>query len=206
WRLVLRSKWMEAIPRRGSMSYPRITDGEVISFSRGNILGAVGYALAALGSGVWGLYWLWFSREVPGWWVVMPLIFGVLLIIGAIISIRSCVHLLRHQPRLVLGHERMRWVLGHHAAWEISYLNLGRIATFQGPWYARPRVGIELLQPELFDQTWPWMRSTRERWKRQFGYDLVLPTQHCSEPPERVAEAILTCMHRFRASLAERFG
>src|SRR5262249_33978669 len=107
-------------------------------------------------------------------------------------------HRLTRKASVVLADDRMQWVEGKCIVWEASYEDIAQVALL-----SRPRgVGIQLRLPKGTDPSrpqlwWSWEQRWRRCWKRH-GFDLALPAFCSSEPAERVLEAILTCLHRYR--------
>jgi hypothetical protein len=184
------------------MSAPRPGDGEVLDFAwlyrplagycvlLGVVLGGIGIGLTLLaiaGSGVgWGLIpcgvaltafgslWLWCGRHV---WAL--------------------------KPRLVLGADRLQWVEGKNVVWQVPYDNVTRLALFAAGPLGRPCLGIRLQTPGQLDQARPRLPWHWRRLRGRYGFDLSFPLDLCSEPPERMLEAMLTRLHRYQDAPGE---
>ena len=186
------------------MNLDQQVHGEVISFARGFALRAAascffGFVLVATGAFVLLLAYLnsEVGRRSDTLVIGMP---GLGFIAAAVFSFWKCWDLLTRKPRLLLGRERMSWVERGGVYWEVGYERVAAIELFQGPLSVQA-IGIRLRAPEISDEKdarlpWRW-RSWQTRWKR-FGFDIVLPPRPCTEPPDRVLETALTCLHRYR--------
>jgi hypothetical protein len=187
-----------------STKLPELVEGEVIDFAPNSAIWgtiALVWALLAGGAGAFlvvvGLTSSWPKGHFVEIGLLGLLVAGFFAFVGWDILVRS--------PRLVLGADRMQWAQGKRVVWEIRYENIARVAPFVGP-SAAPCVGIQLLIPERLDQgpRLPWLwRWSRSVCKKKFGFDFGFCVGACSEPPERVLETVLTCLHRFQDNAGE---
>ena len=106
--------------------------------------------------------------------------------------------MLTHKRWLVLGAECMQLRVGARIGWEVPYQQIDQIALFR--WlFGWPCLGVRLRVTEDFDRAWPHLAKRRVWSLGRRGFDLALRLDAASEPPERILETALACLHRFRA-------
>jgi hypothetical protein len=115
--------------------------------------------------------------------------------------------LLTASRRLVLGADRMQWVERGRVVWAVPYDAVAGVILFPGNRGER-WVGIRLVARECLEQFQPPMPACWRRlgahFKKRAEVDHAFPCRHCVEPPDRILETILTCLHRFQGESEER--
>jgi hypothetical protein len=123
-------------------------------------------------------------------------------LLGGALYFGTSWYLLTHKLWLVLCADRMQCRIGQRVRWEVHYRDMAQIAIFRA-WFGRIFLGVRLNAPEQFDRTWPRLARERAWWHRGWGFDLALPAWVASEPPDRILETALRCLHRFRSAAGE---
>lgn len=175
-------------------------DGEVIGLGRWNsMVGGCTLVLGCLCLGQGALLVALLE------WTAAPGILVATGVVSGLLFWLSWYMLLRPQS-LVLGRDRLQWHSGRRAIGEVPYEQVAEISLFANS-LGRRFLGIRLKNLEHYDalytrQPWTWRTRMRRVWNR-YGFDLAISVSAATEPPERVLEATLRCLHRFRAAAGQ---
>ncbi len=120
------------------------------------------------------------------------------IVFGGGIIVGTGWHLLNWHRRLIIGAEQIEHRIANHVLWQVRYREIDKLALFMG-FLGAPYLGIRLREPAQFDRTRPKLAKDRAHNREQYGFDLGLRLAAATEPPERILEAALRCLHRYRA-------